>query len=262
VLHTAEVVRYSEATRGMRLAVQRGIIGQVQMWVSGSVGCPWSPNGIIADTPWRHRKVEAGGGPSIDLGVHAFSLIRHVCGEVDTLSAQARTFEPIRVRRDAAGEVVDTVQADVEDTFFATFTLARGGVGQLFGSWAGHGEGVSIPQALYGSRGCIRAGVLQTDAGEQTPIAQWYRREADPAERARHYPYELEDRFALENLDFLSAVAAGREPEYTGAEGLKDLATAFAVLESAYAGTPVRVADVESGAVRAYQQEIDTYWGL
>lgn len=261
VLHVAEVVRYSENARAMHWAVRQGLIGEVQIWASGSVGSDWSPDSIVADTPWRHKKVLAGGGPAVDLGVHALSNVRYVCGELETMIANARTLEPVRFRRDGAGNILEEMKADVEDTFFASFTLAGGGMGQLSGSWAGHGEPVSMTQAVYGSKGCLRAGVLQTDDGLKEPVIEWYRRVA-PEERARCFPYGLEDRFALENLDFLNAIATGTQPEYTGLEGLKDLAAAMAILESAHAGTVVRVADVESGAVRDYQKPIDDYWGL
>ncbi len=45
-------------------------------------------------------------------------------------------------------------------------------------------------------------------------------------------------------------------------EGLRDLAAAFAMLESSAAGGPVRVADVLAGRVRAYQEAIDAHHGL
>ena len=62
--------------------------------------------------------------------------------------------------------------------------------------------------------------------------------------------------------DFLSAIASGRPMEASGEEGLLDLATAFALLESATANRPVTVADVLNGKVSAYQEEIDAYYRL
>lgn len=46
------------------------------------------------------------------------------------------------------------------------------------------------------------------------------------------------------------------------AVGLRDLATAMAILESAEAGAPVAVADVLAGRVDAYQRPINEYYGL
>jgi hypothetical protein len=45
-------------------------------------------------------------------------------------------------------------------------------------------------------------------------------------------------------------------------EGLRDLATAFSIMEAATAGGPVKVADVLDGRTNAYQREIDAYHGL
>ena len=39
--------------------VQQGVIGEPQLWVSGGIGGDWSPDRIVARTPWRHRKLEA-----------------------------------------------------------------------------------------------------------------------------------------------------------------------------------------------------------
>ena len=37
---------------------------------------------------------------------------------------------------------------------------------------------------------------------------------------------------------------------------------AFAILESSHANRPVRVADVESGAICAYQDALNERWGI
>jgi len=50
--------------------------------------------------------------------------------------------------------------------------------------------------------------------------------------------------------------------ETSGREGLRDLASAYAILESAVAGRPIAVDDVLSGRVRAAQQELDARFGL
>ena len=83
--------------------------------------------------------------------------------------------------------------------------------------------------------------------------------------RARRFPFGLEDDpygMALEQLDFFQATDEGRQTEVSGEEGLRDLAIAYAVIESSVAGRPVTVDEVERGAVDAYQQEIDEFYGL
>ena len=70
--------------------------------------------------------------------------------------ARRRTFEPVRYRRDAAGRI-ETVDANVDDTYFATAGFGTA-LGRLLWSWGARGEplGSGTP-AFYGSEGCIRA---------------------------------------------------------------------------------------------------------
>ena len=91
-----ENVRQAPATRAVAWAVRAGLIGPVQVALMGSVGGLWSPDRIVAETPWRHQKLLGGGGGSIDIGVHQMHWLRYVVGEVAAVSATARTFEPWR----------------------------------------------------------------------------------------------------------------------------------------------------------------------
>jgi hypothetical protein len=68
--------------------------------------------------------------------------------------------------------------------------------------------------------------------------------------------------FALAQLDWLRAVEQGTQPECSGAEGLRDLACAYALVESNLAGREVTLAEIESGALRSYQTPIDQRFGL
>ena len=52
------------------------------------------------------------------------------------------------------------------------------------------------------------------------------------------------------------------QPGASGEEGLRDVATAFAIVESSKAGRPVLVDDVLSGRVREAQSAIDAHYGL
>jgi len=166
-----ENVRQAAGVRAMSWAIRNGLIGEVQLAIMGSLGGFWSPDRVVADTPWRHHKLEAGGGGSIDLGVHHMHWMRYVVGEVAAVSAYARTFEPTRYRRDKAGNIIETVQADVDDTYLATVEFVRGALGQLWWSWAMHGPELDIPgtPAIMGSKGAIKGGNIILDNGEQQP---------------------------------------------------------------------------------------------
>ena len=257
VLGVMEVVRFEESVRLMRWAIERGELGEPQMVASISIATPeWSPDTIVAETAWRHQRQFAGGGASLDLGVHVMHQLRYVVGELERVSAVARVFEPERVRRDASGAVVERVTADTDDAFFALPEFTNGAIGTLSFTWAGHGEPTALPGGLtiYGTRGCLKGTTLIRDDGTRTELADLFARDGTDAERERFFPHGLHDPFALTYLDWLRCVQHGGQPETSGAEGLRDLAAAFAIMESATAGGAVRVADVLDGTVEAYQR--------
>ena len=131
-LGVTENVRYAPSTRAARWAIEKGYLGEPQMIASIGIGtAEWSPDKVVADTPWRHVQVLAGGGATLDIGVHLFHRVRYLCGEVARVGAVTRTFEPVRYRRDASGNVIETIQADADDAFMATFELQNGGIGQM-----------------------------------------------------------------------------------------------------------------------------------
>jgi hypothetical protein len=63
-------------------------------------------------------------------------------------------------------------------------------------------------------------------------------------------------------LDFVHAIQSGQPMEASGDEGVLDLATAYAVLESAAINRPVTVDEVLAGTANVYQAEIDAHYGL
>src|SRR3712207_8843597 len=50
---------------------------------------------------------------------HQMHWLRYVVGEIGAVSAIARTFEPLRFRRDEQGRIVEQVHANVDDTYLA-----------------------------------------------------------------------------------------------------------------------------------------------
>jgi predicted dehydrogenase len=244
--------------------LDQGTIGERQLWISGGIGGDWSPDRIVARTPWRHQKLKGGGGGSIDIGVHLFHLMRYLMGPVEEVSAYIRTLEPERIDRDETGAELSRVRNEVEDVFFANLKFTNGAIGTTFWSWGGHGEptGLVGDRAIYGTTGCIKGDEIVLDDGPRAKALDRFQQGASPDLRETYFPGGVQDTFALEMHDFLNAITTGHAMEASGAEGLNDLATAFAILESATANRPVKVADVLSGAVNGYQEEIDQHYQL
>jgi predicted dehydrogenase len=264
VLSVAECARYAFDTRATGWVLRQGLIGELQMLLQGGVGGLWSPDRVVADTPWRHRKVQGGGGGSIDIGVHLFNVLRYLGGEITEVTAVARTFEPVRYVEDAEGRRVEKVEVDVDDTFMALLGFANGAIGQVNFSWAGHGPptGLACGRAFYGSQGCLQGDRILRDDGFQGRVREVFEQQAPAEVKERFFPLGLTDHFALQKLDWLRAIETGGTPETNGQEGLEDLATSFAMLESSVLKRTVTVREVISGEVCEYQREIDEYWGL
>jgi predicted dehydrogenase len=267
-LGVAEVLRYFESVRVSRWALEQGKVGEVQMVLQTGLGSLWSPNLVSARTPWRHRKREAGAGVLLDIGAHAFNRLRYLCGELEQVSAIMRTLEPERVLLDEKGNVMERVQCDTDDTFFSLLQFESGAAGAISMSWAGHGEPSGVPEGcvIYGSRGCIKGYLgdvtVALDGGDKFSAQEAFRREAPEHLRSAWFPMAVTDPFALELYGFLRAIEAGRDPETSGLEGLKDIAVCYAMVASSARKEPVRVQDVQEGRVEDGQEDINSHYRL
>lgn len=258
-----ENFRQEPHTRHLRWAFHGGPGGHLQMVLLGVVGVWWAPDRVVAGTPWRHAKLEAG-GISLDLGVHFFDQIRHVAGEIKTVAATTAVVEPRRVLLEAPGQPATTIDCDADDTFFASVSTETGVVGNLAASWAGHGGPTRTGEGMvyYGSAGRVTGTNIFFDHAAPRELAELFEAQAAASERERLFPLGLDNGFALSQYDWLDAVRHRRPPETSGREGLRDLAAAFSILESATAGRPVEVAEVLSGELRTYQRPLDERYGI
>jgi len=258
VLGVFQSGRFAPRTRHLRWLLDNGRLGRLQMVLVGSVAARWAPDAIVADTPWRHRRNEAG-GVALDVGVHRFDMIRYLAGEVKNIQARTAIVEPVRVTRDPSGNVTGRVECDADDTVYASFEAEHGATGMLLISFAGCGGPTLLGggDVFYGSAGRVSGPDVTWADGSSENLARLYEHNCDPARRGRDFPLGLSDTFALTQFDWLDAVRRRRQPETSGREGLADLACAYAVLESAQAGRCVEIDDVAAGRVREYQSPID-----
>lgn len=260
-----ENARNRTDTRQLRWLFQSGICGEPKMILLANVGNWWAPDRIVAETPWRHKLV-AGGGITLDIGVHLFNHFRFVAGEVILVTGNAHIMEPQRFTRDQQGQVIASVDCDADDTMFASFETDRGVVGNIAASWSGHGEPLLTGRGrgivYYATQGSVVGNELVRDDGSREDLGTLYTANCDQAIHERYFPYGLTDAFALNQLDWLQAVTDKREPETSGREGLRDLAASFAVLESSLAKRTVDVDEVLSGELREYQRPIDERFRL
>lgn len=258
-----ENARYRAPLLHARWALNGGPAGDPQMAILGNAGTWWAPNLVVGQTPWRHDK-KLGGGLAIDLGVHQFDMIRQVLGEVATVQATTAVIEPRRHILNSAGDIVETIDCDADDTVYGSFECDNGASGTLFGSFAGHGTNTVVGSGpvFYGSKGRITGDLFHADGCDEQSLAAVYADQAGAARKADDFPDGIDDHFALTQHHWLDAVRHGRQPPLDGREGLLDLACAYALLESDLAGRRVSVDEVATGSLADYQQPIDAHFGI
>ena len=220
---------------------------------------------------WRGVKLLGGGGQILDGGAHFTDMMLYVFGPVREVACEMRTFEPEDV--DAPG--LGKTHVDVEDYWTAILRFESGLVGHWSWSRLGYGHDV-VSGVYYGDQGSFKdrqkwmhafqfgADLTRKD-GTELPweeIEKLYLDQLDEETRNRLFPYGLTDGISNECWDFVEAIAEGREPEIDAAKALKAKSLCFALYESATCGGPVKVADVETGKVDAYQRPINEHWGI
>ena len=262
ILGVAENMRYFIDVRMTKWAIDQGFIGDVQVTLGGSIGGYWSPDKIVAETAWRHKKLFAGGGATIDVGVHLLHFLRYICSEIDEISSLVETLEKNRFTRNKAGKIIEKTESDVDDSFFSLIKYKNGAVGQHFVSWGGHGEAFMTPRIVYGTEGCIKGNTLVHNDGKKADITELFEKNARKEVKEKFFPYGIKDALALETLEFLKAIKEGREMETSGREGLRDLAASYALIESSIAGKSIKVDDVESGKISHYEEEINKHYKI
>jgi predicted dehydrogenase len=269
---TAEQVRRCTGARALEWAINRKkMIGQPRFFVMEVFGhqqFDWKSYKFS----WRGLRLLTGGGMLIDAGAHFADMMLHVFGPVAEVSADMRTYWT-PVLNGPAG--LGKRKLDVEDTWLATLRFESGLIGHW--GWSREARGHTVQASTYyGAKGSFQdkqkwmhpfqfGADLKLDDGTETPyeeIEAAYLASLSPRQAEKIFPYGLGDGISNECWDFVDAIDKGRAPEVDGLAGLQAKALCYAFYESNFAGKPIRPADVESGKVRAYQRDVDEYWGI
>jgi predicted dehydrogenase len=250
---------------------------------SGAIGTPHflsqiyaSPGQRVVVSPWRHAWAQ--GGLALDVGVHYADMLEFLLGPVETVTALAQQVCAAREWGEPAGEPAgepQPVPVECDDLYAALLTFAGAAHGVWIMNFAGAGEGqwqrtvhgslgtVSGPADRSGRRVRLQRGNEVLEGEALVAALPGFRLSGVEArlfgERPGTCPMEFAamDRklIAVETADFLAAVRERRAAEVSGEVGLRSVALVMALLEAAHSGRPVRVEDVLSGAVRAFQEQ-------
>ncbi|MCC7490836.1 MAG: Gfo/Idh/MocA family oxidoreductase [Fimbriimonadaceae bacterium] len=261
-LQVAEVAHFREVTRMAGWLLGRGDLGPLQVVVEHVLGMGWSPRRLRGDTPWRHRLETAGGGLTLDRGVHVLHTLEQVAGPIDTAAAWTPILEPQRYVGDRFGHSGEPVECTVDDTFVAQLRFAGGAVGQVSYSAALSGDRTALPLTVHGRQGTLRGGRLSFAQGPPEMVVSRFQRTAPTAVQRSLFRPDLHCPWAAQLEDWLQAIRSGQPGELRAEVGLRDVALAWTLLESdALNGQPVAVADVLAGRCRARQAALDASAG-
>ena len=256
LLQTAENYRRSPEHRAVHWALGQGRIGDLRLvyWID--------VHERVWYWHWREHRDLAGGGWSMDGGVHFADLFRYHVGEVTTLYAISRQHSATRYRDRET--MADPVEVTVEDTTMAVLEFENGASGEWSSTNVAPGRGFNN-RAVFGSEGSITWGVgLNTREGE-VPMKQLiveHQAAIGDAGTDALFPNGVTDTVGTELWEFVQAVRGEAELETDGVEGLKALAICMAIYESSYLNQPVEVAEVEDCEIEGYQADLNEAGGL
>lgn len=288
ILSIAENFRRDPINRLVRALLDDGAIGTRQSIMETSVG----GRSDLIITPWRHMKLK--GGITLDAGVHNADILQYYFGDAVQAYGQTRLFEQTRYKTTSTGpggfyepwvgDFPDEITPTGEDAMFGTITFANNAVGQWTFNQAGHGLPFNH-RMVFGTTGSIAApgdrngNPIRLTLDDGTDIQDERILDYAPSyllspiaaalfggERIWTYDFDFvtTDRkiVALEYHEFAECIRTGTEPEVNGEVARRAVALVYALFESAIAGRPVTLEDVETSAVDAYQREIDLHLGL
>ena len=250
ILQVAENYRRAPSERAINWAIKEGMIGKLRMlywediferlWYWG----------------WRDHKELAGGGWTLDGGVHFADLFRYHIGEVEELYAISKTYNPIRFRDKE--RLTDPVEITVEDTTMALLRFENGVIGNWVLTNSAPGKKINL-RAIYGDKGCIvwNDGVYIGDERKSIEdLEKEFINNLSVEEKEKLFPSGITDTIAIELKEFFDAVLGLGEIETTGLVGLKDEAICMAVYESSLLNLPVKIRDIEECRIENYQNQL------
>jgi predicted dehydrogenase len=256
LLAVAENYRREPSQRAVRWAVRSGRIGEPRMLFWHDVGHRvwyWG---------WREHKEQAGGGWSLDGGVHFADLFRFYLGDVTRLVALSKAYFPTRFRDEKSKS--DPIPVTVEDTTMALLEFANGVSGEWTSTNVARGQGFGR-RVIYGSEGSLdlRDGLQVGDEKRSIKeLTEEYMASLSADEKERLFPHGITETVATELWEFIQAVRGKARVETDALEGYKAEAISFAVYESAALGQWVTLEEIETLQVEAYQAEINADLGL
>jgi predicted dehydrogenase len=195
-LMVAHCWRFRDEVIELRDRIAAGDLGDIVKSRSYGVHANWGPSGWFADPAL------AGGGALVDMGVHAIDTARFLLGDP----------EPARVCA-TIGTRYGSYHVDDDAILLITWSQGTNSIVES-GWWHPHKEGMEADTEVYGTAGYARV----------------FPRE-EPSEDYEHCTQPM---YTTQVAEFLDAIAEGRQPHPSGADGR----VVMQVVEAAIASAP------------------------
>lgn len=276
-LAVAENYRRDPINRLAKALIDAGALGRPYLYIQSA-----SSNGErMIITPWRHLKRK--GGIIVDMGIHYADLLEYFLGPVASVMGMNAVVDQQRIdslgnRHPADAEDLSVGVARYADGALAHWLLNEAGRGERLFQRIVHGTGgsLTIPRDRSGQKLLLSQRRPRPNAVGQDEIVpddalldlvpDFALDDVTAAlfggERLTSYDMVFADIDAnllgIEQHDLATAIETGREPEVTGAFGLRTLALVLGFLESDMLGRPVTLDEVLTRTDLPYQAQIET----
>jgi len=214
VMATNHHLRNAATHRKMRELIAGGAIGKpLFARVFHAVYLPPHLQG------WRINRASAGGGVVLDITVHDADTLRFLL-DAEPVEALAMT------------QQANLASGELEDGVMAVLRFSNDVLVQLHDAFTVKHAGTGVE--IHGSEGSI----VGRDVMRQRAVGQVLLRDANGE---REIPVEHENLYERALAAFNAAVRGEGKPAASGEDGVRSLATALAVLESARSGRRVAI---------------------
>lgn len=220
--------RFRGDTQLLKQFIEDGALGEVYY-----ARCGWvRRNGIPGMGSWFTRKETAGGGPLIDIGVHALDLTLYLMGNPKPVSVFGATYAKFGPRGKGLGSWGVRVEGgvfDVEDLATAQVRFENGATLNLEASWAQHIGADRLYSEVYGDEG----------GATLDPLRVHTERYGRPVDLAPLAP--TVNGHEAEVKHFIDCIVEDRQPLATGEQALDVMKILDGIYESSRTGDSVRL---------------------
>lgn len=220
----AQNLRYGVYTPTAKALVDSGALGNV-LAVRGEGAM--DVRGTLSPGDWMLDGARAGGGTLITFSSHLIDLIRHLVGDVRTVTGMCRT-------------AWDGPTNGAEDFACATLEFTNGAVGSLFSTWTSYRAPGGVSYVLYGDEGSLHT----VNAPVEVPTEQMGRPFVSAGSGRGFVPIERstltsDSSFVNEILHFADCCRTGAAPISSGRDNLETMKVVVGVYEAARTGVAV-----------------------